>query len=309
MTFGMHSFVHYRNYMNIQRDQLTRFHLPNAHVRGAIVHLGETWRNVQSRADYPAPIRTLLGEALSAAALFASILKTDGRLSIQIRGTRGLRTLFAECTAQGQLRGIARLAEDGAVPTDLSELGDGAVLALTLESPARANGEPHRYQGLVPIESNTLAGAFEDYFRHSEQLPTRLLLAADGERSAGILLQVMPGSADAEDWNRTNALFETLGQRELLDTDSATLLHRLFHEESPEILAEQPLAFACSCSRERIEEVFESLGAEEAMAAVIDGQAEVICEFCGNTYAFSPAEVSHIFERQTSNVGSPDSVQ
>ena len=295
--------------MNTHTDRLTRFHLPAAHVRGAVVHLGETWATVQSRADYPAPVRALLGEALAASALFASILKTDGRLSIQIRGTQGLRTLFAECTAQGTLRGIARVVEDDPLPTDLTQLGEGAVLALTLESPPRANGEPHRYQGLVPIESPHLSGAFEDYFRQSEQLPTRLLLAADGERCAGLLLQVMPGSNDAEDWNRANALFETLGQKELLETEAATLLHRLFHEEWPEILAEQPLAFACSCSRERIEEVFESLGREEAMASVIDGQAEVVCEFCGKAYAFSPEQLSHIFERQNATVALPDSVQ
>lgn len=295
--------------MNSQTDQLTRFHLPAAHVRGAIVHLGETWKTVQARAEYPLPVRNLLGEALSAAALFASILKTDGRLSVQIRGTRGLRTLFAECTAQGNLRGIARVSEGEDLPENLHELGEGSVLALTLESPPRANGEPHRYQGMVPIEAPTLSEAFEDYFRQSEQLPTRLLLTADGERSAGLLLQVVPGSEDAEDWNRANALFETLGAQELLDTPAETLLHRLFHEESPELLAEQPLSFACSCSRARIEEVFETLGQEEALASVIDGQAEVICEFCGKAYTFSPADLSQIFERPSATVALPDSVQ
>lgn len=305
----MHSSGHYRYYMNTHTDSLLRFHLPAAHVRGAIVHLGDTWKTVQSRAEYPGAVRALLGEALAASALFASILKTDGRLSIQIRGTRGLRTLFAECTAQGHLRGIARVADDAPIPTDLSDMGEGAVLALTLESPPRANGEPHRYQGLVPIESPTLSGAFEDYFRQSEQLPTRLLLAADDTRCAGLLLQVMPGSNDAEDWNRANALFETLGAQELLETDAPTLIHRLFHEEAPEVLAEQALGFACSCSRARIEEVFESLGKEEALAAVVDGQAEVVCEFCGTTYAFTPDELSQIFERQGANVTTPDSVQ
>jgi molecular chaperone Hsp33 len=305
----MHSFGHYRNYMNTSTDRLLRFHLPAAHVRGAIVHLQESWASIQSRADYAAEVRNLLGESLAASALFASILKTDGRLSIQIRGTQGLRTLFAECTAQGHLRGIARVADDLPSPKDLSDLGEGAILALTLESPPRANGEPHRYQGLVPIEAASLSGVFEDYFRQSEQLPTRLLLSADGDRCAGLLLQVMPGSNDADDWQRASALFETLGAEELLATDAETLLHRLFHEESPEVLAKQPLTFACSCSRARIEEVFQTLGVEEAMASVIDGQAEVVCEFCGKAYAFTSDELSQVFERPSATVPSPDSIQ
>src|SRR5690606_25286859 len=128
-----------------------------------------------------------------AAALFTGHAKIEGRLSVQLRGDGPVRTLFAECTAAGTLRGIAQVRPDAApMPRDLRALGAEAVLAITIENPGGAGREPVRYQGLVALASESLAGAFEDYFRQSEQLPTRLLLAADGHRAAGLMLQKLP---------------------------------------------------------------------------------------------------------------------
>src|SRR5690606_8289028 len=117
------------------------------------------------------------------------------------------------------------------------------------------------------------AGAFEGYFRQSEQLPTRLLLVADDTRAAGLLLQKLPGDEGDEDgWNRASMLFDTLGEAELLELSAATLLQRLFHEEGVQALGQKPLRFACSCSRQRVAAMLHSLGADEARAAVIDGR-------------------------------------
>lgn len=279
-------------------DHLTRFLLPGAGVRGVHVRLDETWAQIRARDEYPPAIRELLGEAVAASALFTGHAKVDGRLSVQLRGQTALRTLFAECTAMGTLRGIARLAEDTVLPDtrDLRELAPGAVLAITIENPSSAGRDPIRYQGLVPLEADALSGAFEDYFRQSEQLPTRVLLAADDTQVAGLMLQTLPGdTGDDDGWARANALFDTLQARELLETDAGTLLHRLFHEEVPELLGERVLRFGCSCSRDRVAAMLHSLGTAEAEAAVIDGAARVQCEFCGERYAFSPAEVARLF--------------
>lgn len=280
-------------------DALARFLLPGAGVRGVHVRLDETWREIRSHAEYPPAIAELLGEAAAAAALFTGHAKVDGRLSVQLRGEGALRTLFAECTATGTLRGIARLADDEALPggRDLRQLAAGAVLAITIENPAAAGGEPIRYQGLVPLEADSLSGAFEDYFRQSEQLPTRVLLAVDDQRAAaGLMLQKLPGDGGDEDgWNRASALFDTLAADELLATPAATLLHRLFHEEAPELVGDRALRFGCSCSHERVAAMLQSLGREEAEAAVIDGAARIQCEFCGRRYVFPPAEVAALF--------------
>lgn len=279
------------------RDQLSRFLIEGAGVRGVRVHLQDTWQQIRTRAEYPAAAAELLGEAAAAAALFTGHAKVDGRLSVQLRGHGPLRTLFAECTAAGTLRGIVQLAEDAdTVSRDLSELGPDAMLAITIENPSRDGREPMRYQGLVALESDSLAGAFEDYFRRSEQLPTRLLLAADETGAAGLMLQKLPGDAGDDDgWTRAGALFDTLTPRELLDWSDEQLVTRLFHEDGVQLLGSKPLAFACSCSRERVEAMLTSLGEEEAHAALADGEAVVRCEFCGQSYRFSPGEISALF--------------
>jgi molecular chaperone Hsp33 len=285
-------------------DHLVRFLLPTAGVRGVLVHLDDTWRTIRSHASYPEAAEALLGEASAAAALFTGHSKVEGRLSIQLRSTGPIRTLFAECTAAGTLRGIVRLDEASSSPVspDLRQLGDDALLAITIENPPLGSQtEPMRYQGLVALQSERLDAAFEDYFRQSEQLPTRLLLASNPLRAAGLLLQKLPGEeVDEDGFRRTSALFDTLTRTELLEVAPHALIHRLFHEENPQLLAEKPLQFACSCSRERVEGMLVSLGREEADAAVAagDGYAQVHCEFCGQHYAFDAAHIHQLFTQE-----------
>lgn len=295
-----------------EHDRLTRFLLPHAGVRGVHVHLGETWAQIRARSDYPPAVSELLGEASAAAALFTGHAKIEGRLSIQLRGEGALRTLFAECTAAGTLRAIARTdgQDDAAVSRDLRELGPGALLAITIENPASGDREPVRYQGLVPIESDSLVGAFEGYFQQSEQLPTRLLLAVAGDEVAGAMLQKLPGdSGDEDGWNRASILFDTLGSQELLTLPATTLLHRLFSEEEVQLLGERPLSFACSCSRERVAAMLQSLGADEAHAALADGEASIRCEFCGQSYRFDQAGIDALFTSSGLQSPMPDRVQ
>lgn len=294
-------------------DRLLRFLLEQAGVRGVYVHLDDTWRQIRSRADYPAQTAELLGEAAAAAALFTGHTKVDGRLSVQLRGSGALRTLFAECTGAGTLRGIATLAE-GEAPgaRTLRALGEDALLAITIENPGARGQDPARYQGLVSLEADRLSEAFEGYFRQSEQLPTRLLLAADAERTCGLMLQKLPGDAgDADGWNRASALFDTLAAAELLETPAEALLHRLFHEDGVRLLGERPLRFACSCSRERVSAMLESLGEAEARAAAEDnaGRAEIRCEFCGETYHYSEAEIGALFAPGPAHWEAPQGLQ
>lgn len=277
-------------------DHLTRFLLPRAGVRGVHVHLGDTWRRIASADDYPPSVRDLLGEAAVASALFTGHVKVDGRLSVQLRGAGALRTLFAECTAAGTVRGIARIAEDARDPGGLEELGDDALLAITIENPGIGSRDAARYQGLVPLDAPDLSEAFESYFVQSEQLPTRILLAAGAHHATGLMLQKLPADGGDDDgWNRASALFSTLGAAELLDTPAAALLHNLFHEESPQQLGGRKLSFACSCSRERVAEMLASLGRDEAEAALIDGVARIRCEFCGQAYEFDAPALHALF--------------
>ena len=288
-------------------DRLTRFLLEQAGVRGVHVRLDDTWAQIRARAEYPDDVAGLLGEAVAASALFTGHVKVDGRLSVHLRGT-----------GAGTLRGIATLAE-GALPGThgLDSLGADAVLAITIENPGARGQEPARYQGLVGLDADTLekgglSAAFEGYFRQSEQLPTRLLLGASGEQVAGLMLQKLPGDeGDLDGWERASALFETLAAAELLHTPAETLLHRLFHEDGVRMLGDKPLQFACSCSRERVSSMLESLGEEEARAAAEGnaGIAEIRCEFCGETYGYTAQEVAALFAPRPAHVDAPDRLQ
>lgn len=285
-------------------DRLLRFLLEQTHVRGALVRLDDTWQTILSRAEYPAAVADLLGQCCAASALFTAVLKIDGRLSIQLRGDSALHRVFAECRTDGILRGIAHF-DDLRLPARLSpqDFGPKAVLAITIEDHGAKLREPQRYQGMVGLQADSLPAAFEDYFRQSEQLPTRLHLFVQGERAAGLLIQQLPEAiASAEDWRRAQALFDTLEAGELFGLDPEEVLYRLFHEESVRILESRSLAFGCSCSRERVESTLVSLGQDEIEQTIAEtGGISVHCDFCGQGYHFSAAEGLALFHS-----GAPD---
>jgi molecular chaperone Hsp33 len=282
------------------RDALTRFLLERSGVRGVIVRLDDTWTSIRDRADYPAEVAARLGETCAAAGLLTGHVKVDGRLSVQLRGTGALNTLFAECTRTGHLRGLARYSEPVPNPLTPRHFGPGSMLAITIENQPPGVREPVRYQGLVGLDADTLADAFEGYFAQSEQLPTRLALAVHGGVAAGMMLQLLPeAQGDADGWDRTCALFDTLTREELCVLPVETLLWRLFHEEGVRLLGASPLDFGCSCSRERVAAMLVSLGHDEALAAAATGMAEITCEFCNQHYEFDRVDIEQLFTPPT----------
>lgn len=278
-------------------DVLHRFMLERAGVRGAWVRLGPSWREIAGRSDYPPALRELLGESLAAAALLTAQIKLDGALSIELKSSGALRMLFAECTDQGRLRGLARWTDPLPQSLDLSTLAE-AIMAITIGHADRGQ----RYQGLVDLQQPDLSSALATYFELSEQLPAVFVLAADGEQAVGLMLQKLPAAGgrdavqDEDAWPRIVQLTGTLGAPELLGTAPAQLLYRLYHEETVRMFEPRPLAFGCSCSRERVEAMLRSLGRAEVEAALAarDGEIEVICEFCAQRYTFDPIDAEHL---------------
>ena len=278
-------------------DVLHRFLLERAGVRGALVRLGPAWREVAGRVDYPAALRGLLGEALAASALLTANIKLDGELSVQLKSAGALRLLFAECTDQGRLRGLARWDAPLAEPLSLDALPQ-AVMAITIGNVERGQ----RYQGLVELRAANLAGVLENYFAQSEQLPARLLLAADSKHAVGLMLQKLPDEGghgavqDDDAWTRVMHLTATLGAAELLATEPDQLLYRLYHEESVRLFDPRPLAFGCSCSRERVAAMLRSLGREEVETTLAEqgGRIEVHCEFCAQRYEFDRIDAEQL---------------
>jgi len=291
-------------------DSLHRFMLERAGVRGVWVRLEHSWQAIQARANYPSGVLHRLGETCTAAALFTGHVKVEGRLSVQLRGTGSLRTLFAECTAEGTLRGIARYEEPVPLALTPDSFGEGSLLAITIETLAPGAREPVRYQGIVSLEADSLADAFENYFLQSEQLPTHILLAATESHTAGLLIQQLPSQKSDDDaWQRVSALFETLGNEELLNTNHETLLWRLFHEEGVQLLDSKQLEFGCSCSRPRVEDVMRSLGRDEALASLEEELATVHCDFCGQAYVFTRENIENLFAIPSTSAPSSDRLQ
>ncbi|MBO9663023.1 Hsp33 family molecular chaperone HslO [Dokdonella sp.] len=291
--------------MTTSNDFLHRFQLERAGVRGAIVRLDQAWRTVRETGGYDGATASLLGRALAASALFTSALKFEGRLSIHLRGSGALRLLFADCTHDGLVRGIARV--DPSAASAGARLETGARLAITIENAATEA----RYQGLVPVESDDLARAFEGYFERSEQLPTRLVLGAGEARCGGVMLQQIAtaGGAplgDADGWNRAQHLLATLTDRELLELPPEQVLLRLFHEEGVRLQPAQPLAFGCTCSHERVAGMLRSLGREENEAVLAEqGSVQITCEFCGRRYVFDDDDIAAVFAADAPEESSP----
>ena len=287
-------------------DRLYRFLFEHLGIRGNLVHLDASWRAVLDAYAYPEGVRDILGEALAAAALLAATIKLDGSLILQAQGSGPLRTLVAQATSARTVRGLARF--EGAVPAtgDLpARFGEGR-LVLTIE---RGQGEP--YQGIVPLAGAGLPEAIERYFRDSEQLPTRLWLAADANRAAGMLLQRLPREdapdpSTEDDWNRVGLIADTLSPPELIGLPAEDLLHRLFHEDTVRLFEPEPMAFRCGCSRTRIEDMVRALGEGEALGLIAEqGAIEVTCEFCNRLYRLDAVDTSQLFAEASRHAAPP----
>ena len=275
-------------------DQLQRFMFEHGAVRGEIVQLDATWQEVLGRHEYPPGVRRLLGEMMAATALLSATLKFSGSIAMQIQGNGPVSLLVAECTADLAMRAVAKWKapiNDGAT---LPEPVGGGHFVITLDS-----GDGSKpYQGIVALEGDTVATALEHYMACSAQLDTRLFLAADGERAAGMLLQKLPGGRDddRDAWNRAVQLGSTLTAPELLGLPGHVIVRRLYHEEDIRLFDPVAVHFHCACSLERVAAVLRMLGRDEVNAALKEhGQVEVSCEFCNQGYLFDEVDIEQLF--------------
>ena len=277
-------------------DRLYRFLFEGADVRGELVQLSELHREVIERADYPPVLARLVGEALAATSLLLATLKFTGRLTLQIQANGPLKLLVVQASSDGGLRAMAR--SDGELPdAPLDQQAPSGALAITID----AEDQGDRYQGVVDLAAGSLAGAIEKYFLESEQLDTRVWLAADAQIAAGLLLQRLPASqqpseeVDDDAWNRVGHLASTVTPDELCQVGPTDLLYRLFHEETVRLFDPFPLRFRCRCGDGRIDGIIQSMGSEDARALLEEeGQIEVTCEFCCTVHRYDPVDLEAV---------------
>lgn len=276
------------------RDQLHVFLFENLAVRGAIVQLDECWRHIRSLRAYPPVLETLLGESIVATALLSSTFKSEtSNLLLQVQSDGPLRLLVAECTSDLGLRCMARF-DDDLHPATLDTLTRNGRCAITVGTHEQSN----RYQGVVPLDRPTIAATLEGYMERSEQIDTRLMLFADAQNASGLLLQRIPGhtDADADGWNRVVHLGSTVSADEMRSLTAAMILRRLFAEEDVRIFDGRAVRYRCTCSRDRVIGMLRSLGRAEVEATLAQqGNIEVTCEFCGQTYVLSAPEAQGLF--------------
>ncbi|MFA6178450.1 MAG: Hsp33 family molecular chaperone HslO [Candidatus Methylopumilus sp.] len=279
------------------KDKLHRFIFDNTPIRGNIVRLNQTFNTALQHQHCPPVLRKALGELMAASALLAATLKLeDGAIVLQIQGKGALKLLVVECTAGLGMRATAKWSGD-LEEASLAELvGDGHFI-ITLD-PKDGN---QTYQGIVPLEGDSIAEILQNYMQRSEQIETRIWLACDEESSAGMLLQKLPDlpEQDADAWARTGFLADTVQDAELLGLPVETLLQRLFSEEDVRLFEAQHVQFHCSCSRLSVSNMLRLLGSEEVHAIIEEqGNIEVNCDFCNAGYRFDKVDAEQLFSSE-----------
>lgn len=271
-------------------DRVRGFLFEALDIRGAWVLLNDVWSNMIAGRGYAMPARNLLGELAAATVLLGANLKQRGRVTFQLRGDGPVSFLIMDCDVELRLRGMVR--SDATARGTLGDLlGEGA-LTFTLDS-----GEAP-YQSHVPLEGDTLAAAFENYLGRSEQTPTRMWLAADGERSAGLLLQALPGAAsrDADGWNRVQILADTVKPAELLGLGAIKLIERLFSEEDVRVFDPRAVAYGCQRDPAKVNAMLKQLGRDECDAILAEqGEIRIQDEICDHEYVLGPEEIRTLF--------------
>jgi molecular chaperone Hsp33 len=303
-------------------DELHKFIFEGLPVRGMLVRLGPSWREVQARhaqqGAYPPPVRSLLGEMAAAGTLMQANIKFDGALVLQVFGDGPVKLAVVETQPDLSYRATAKVigtVQDDARLAAMVNLQGKGRCAITLD-PKDKSGGAQPYQGIVALHGDdgaplqAIAEVLEHYMLQSEQLDTRLVLAADDQVAAGLLIQRLPVEGEGnlerarredeiglnEAFNRISLLASTLRREELLTLDVDTVLRRLFWQE--DMRRFQPLAprFACTCSRDRVRNMLRGLGREEVDGILAErGVVEIGCDFCGTQYRFDAVDVGEVF--------------
>jgi len=309
-------------------SELHKFIFEGLPVRGMLVRLTDSWQEVLRRRakagdSFPQPVRQLLGEMAAAGTLMQANIKFNGALILQIFGDGPVKLAVAEVQPDLAFRATAKVvgevADSARLEAMLNLHGHGRC-AITLDPKDKLPGQ-QAYQGVVPLHGDhreplqELSEVLEHYMLQSEQLDTKLILAADDRVAAGLLIQRLPvegagnlgtrnedGIGLNEAYNRIAHLASTLTREELLSLSPDTVLHRLFWEET--LRRFEPLVgpsgprFSCSCSRERVGQMLRSLGREEVDGIVAEqGRVEIGCDFCGIKYHYDAVDVGELFTR------------
>jgi molecular chaperone Hsp33 len=321
------------------KNEIHRFLLQEAPIRGESVRLTSEWQEVVKRHNLPPAVQRALGELTAAAVLLSAALKFDGALVLQILGDGPVHLIVVEsnsvAASVGELgtkfRATAKLRENvdpstidaSATFRELVNPFDSGRFVMTLDPRIKLPGQ-QTYQAIVPLEGNSVAEVIAGYMARSEQVPTRLWLAADANQASGLLLQKLPSEGGAvelkavdeqkaiadESWTRLEQLADTVGPDELLVTDSETLMHRLFWQEPMRSLDQRICHFGCSCNREKVGAMLQTLGLPEVESILTEREkVQVNCDYCNTLYEFDAIDCAALFASAAAVIKQPERPQ
>lgn len=286
----------------MSQDALQKFLFDDTDIRGAIVTLNTEFAAMMQGKNYSLAQQSLMAQFAAANILMTGNLKFEGALILQARGTGPVSLVMNECDEKLNFRGIIQSTHD-LIDIDFKDVFSDATLAMTVEPKQGA-----RYQGIVPLEKDSLAACLQDYFGQSEQLPSWFRFVEHEGIVRGIMLQALPAQLclDAqkreEDWTRLCHFASTLSVHEMTTLDNETLLHRLYHEETVRIFTPESVKYHCSCSKERMERALLSMPEDQLLQILAeDKQIKTDCHFCQAEYAFDEADVLQLLQGGSSH--------
>lgn len=278
-------------------DSLQRFMFEHASIRGEIVHLENSYQTILSQHPYPPMVKYLLGEALMSCALLAGSIQFEGEIGLQFHGDSRLPMLLVQCDHHLNIRGFAKYEHH-----DETNAYADAFLQGKMTLNINQYNQTESYQSVVPLRSTSMAENLMHYFAQSEQIATRVWLATNEHRAAGMLLQLMPTENTQEReqfWEYAVKLGDTIKEEELLNLDNETILHRLYHETELRLYPARIIHFRCRCNLDKMKQVLAVLGEKDIQALVQEkGQVEINCDFCNHHYTFDPIDITLLFKTQ-----------
>lgn len=298
--------------MKTHQDTLQRFVFENTPVRGNLVNLTQTLQQALNKQHLPTGLRKALGELMAASALLTATLKMEGSLVMQIQSKGALKLLVVECNsdvgATIKMRATAKWGGEVTDNQNLFELIEQGQFMITLDPK-----DGQAYQGIVPIEGDSISAVLENYMMRSEQIDTKIWLSCDGNSAAGMLIQKLPETMNQETqihdediWNRVGYLAGTVTDDELLNLPTETLIMRLFHEEDVRLFEPSITQFFCSCTRESVSNMLRMLGDEEINNILEEqGKIEVNCDYCNAHYAFDKVDAAQLMLTEGAVITSP----
>ncbi|MDF1796444.1 MAG: Hsp33 family molecular chaperone HslO [Coxiellaceae bacterium] len=286
--------------MTNEQDSIQHFIFEDKAIRGILVRLDQSLQTIMQQHQYPPIVNGLLAESLAATALMMSTVKFKGKLIVQLQNQGAISLLVTKCNDQLGLSGLAKWDETVEINDLESTLDQGKLVMTFLQ-----DNKTEPYQSIVPIHQQTVAGALEDYFMQSEQLPTKFWIQSNGTQAVGLLLQLLPEQSPEKTLNTQDFYLETakFADQDITEQfsalDNQALLQQLFSSQDIRLFDQKPVSFHCDCSLERMQNAIITLGKEESYDILTEKHTiEVSCDFCAKSYDFTRADVDDIFSAE-----------